>query len=252
MNNKNVENKNIINENRSGITTAAIVLAAGVGKRMNVDIPKQYLDLAGKPVLYYSLKAFEDSQIDYIVLVTSEEYEDYCKKEIIDKYNINKVKAIVYGGKERYNSVYNGLKECINSDYVFIHDGARPMINTEIITRGLKCVIDNKACIAAMPVKDTIKSVDSSGIVQGTPNRKSLYLVQTPQIFKTELVISCYEKMAIDEMYGKTNGMNITDDAMIVEYYSDTKVSVYEGDYKNIKITTPEDIAISKLFLSEK
>lgn len=223
--------------------TAAIVLSAGSGKRMGTDVPKQYLALNDKPVIYYSLKAFEDSIIDEIILVVGDGYEQYCKKEIIDKYGLKKVSAVVPGGKERYDSVYNGIT-ATDADYVFIHDGARPFVNPSMIKRGFDRVLETKACIAAMPVKDTIKSVDTNSVVTGTPERNSLYQVQTPQIFERGLLVSAYAKMESDK-----GCKSITDDAMIIEKYTDTKVCVFDGAYSNIKITTAEDMVIAKALL---
>ena len=224
--------------------TTAIVLSAGSGKRMGSDMPKQYMQLEGRPIIYYSLKAFEDSIIDDIILVTAEDYIGYCRDEIVDKYGLKKVRAIVKGGVERYDSVYNGIVEASDADYVFIHDGARPFVNKDIIKRGMDCVLKTGACIAAMPVKDTIKSVGDDNIVTDTPDRKYLWQVQTPQIFKRELLLKAY-----DGMHGETSSKNITDDAMLIENYTDKKVSVFEGSYNNIKITTAEDMVIAGAIL---
>lgn len=216
--------------------TTAIVLAGGRGTRMKSDVAKQFIEIAGKPLIYYSLAAFEKSFIQEVILVCGEEYIEYCQKEIIEKYGFQKVTAIVKGGKERYESVYNGLKAVKNADYVFIHDGARPCIDNELLSRGLECVRANKACVAAMPVKDTIKVVEGNVIVS-TPARSTLYTIQTPQIFEYELVQKSY-----DALFEEKRFENITDDAMVVENYSDAKVVVYEGSYSNLKVTTPEDL----------
>jgi 2-C-methyl-D-erythritol 4-phosphate cytidylyltransferase len=221
----------------------AIVLAAGAGKRMNSDVHKQYLALAGKPVLYYSLRAFEESNISDIVLVVGKGEIDYCKKEIVDRYHITKVSHITEGGRERYNSVYEGLKCAAGSDYVLIHDGARPLVSREIIDRSMIEVARCDACIVGMPVKDTIKKVDEEGFAIETPQRKSLWQVQTPQSFSYELIMEAYGT-AIAE-----NDDSITDDAMVVEKYSGRKVKVIEGSYTNIKITTPEDIQVAEGYI---
>ena len=130
----------------------AIVLAAGAGKRMNTKVHKQYLEVAGKPVLYYTLKAFEESAVSDIVLVTGAGEEDYCQKQIIKKYGFEKVKAIVTGGKERYHSVYQGLLAAEGADYVLIHDGARPLVDSAIIQRSMDAVLKYQACVVGMPV----------------------------------------------------------------------------------------------------
>jgi len=229
----------------------AIVLAGGTGKRMHSHIHKQYLTLAGKPVLYYALKAFEESDITDIILVTGADEEAYCKRKIIDKYHIGKVKAIVPGGVERYHSVYAGLCAAEGADYVLIHDGARPLVDNEIIVRSMHTVEKEKACVAGMPVKDTIKVSDELGYSANTPDRKSLWQIQTPQCFEYDLLAQSYDKLFSDMSYGKSVPA-ITDDAMIVEYGSDTKVKLIEGSYENIKVTTPEDMGIAELFLKKR
>ena len=147
----------------------AIVLSAGKGSRMGSSVHKQYLLLCGRPVIYYTLKAFEESPVDEIVLVTGEGEEEYCRKEIVEKYKLHKVTKIVKGGKERYHSVFQGLSVCEHTDYVLIHDGARPFIEQEVIRHIMDEVQKKHACIAAVPVKDTIKKVDENGKVTADP-----------------------------------------------------------------------------------
>lgn len=229
---------------------AAIVLSAGTGSRMKSDIPKQYMDLNGKPVIYYSLKAFEDSDVDSIVLVTGRDDIEYCRKEIVEKYGFTKVKAIVAGGAERYDSVFEGLKAINDCDYVMIHDGARPMLDSNIIERAWRGAVEYKACVVGMPVKDTIRIVGTDGTAISTPDRKSLWQIQTPQAFDYRLIYEAYSKVLADVKAGKQKA-NITDDAMIVECASNVKVHMTEGDYRNIKITTPEDIQVAEIFLKK-
>ena len=228
----------------------AIILSAGTGSRMKSNMPKQYMELLGQPVIYYSIKAFEDSPVDEIVIVCSADYIEYFRHSIIEKYGFKKVKAIVQGGKERYNSVYEGLKAANGTDYVLIHDGARPLVDNEIIVRSMHTVEKEKACVAGMPVKDTIKVSDELGYSANTPDRKSLWQIQTPQCFEYDLLAQSYDKLFSDMSYGKSVPA-ITDDAMIVEYGSDTKVKLIEGSYENIKVTTPEDMGIAALFLKK-
>ena len=173
----------------------AIVLAAGSGKRMNSKVHKQYLIIQDRPVLYYSLKAFEDSAVDEIVLVVGKGEEKFCRKEIVDKYGISKVKAIVEGGKERYHSVFEGLKQTSDADYVLIHDGARPFVNQDIIRRCMQEVQKYQACVVGMPVKDTIKIADEEGYAKQTPDRKNVWMIQTPQTFSYALILEAYEGM---------------------------------------------------------
>ncbi len=222
---------------------AAIVLAAGSGKRMNSKVHKQYLIIQDRPVLYYSLKAFEDSAVDEIVLVVGKGEEEFCRKEIVDKYGISKVKAIVEGGKERYHSVFEGLKQTSDADYVLIHDGARPFVNQDIIRRCMQEVQKYQACVVGMPVKDTIKIADEECYAKQTPDRKNVWMIQTPQTFSYALIYEAYEEML------KTEDTAITDDAMVLERTKGKKSKLIEGSYRNIKITTPEDLLIANVYL---
>ena len=221
----------------------AIVLAAGSGSRMKSKTKKQFMEIKGKPVIWYSLFEFEKSRVDEIILVTGKEDIDYCKKEIVEKYNLKKIKNVVAGGSERYESVYNGLKE-VTGNIVLIHDGARPLINNEIIERSIEGTIKSDACVVGVPVKDTIKRANKEGYIIDTPNRSELWITQTPQSFKTDLVKMAYKKMKEELEKGNTT-LNITDDAMVVEEFTTNQVRFVQGDYKNIKVTTPEDIDIA-------
>lgn len=258
----------------------AIVLSAGRGTRMNTGIPKQYLDLNGMPVIAWSLRAFELFEgVDDVILVTSKEDIEYCRCEVVEKYGFSKVRSIVSGGAERYLSVWEGLKEAKRCrmdspdllqssdqnpesfcktgnlqpadsgeghfDYVFIHDGARPLIDEPILQRALEDVRTHKACVVGMPVKDTIKIADQDAFAKTTPDRRFLWQVQTPQVFAFPLVYGSYRKLIEEGI------QNVTDDAMVVERESSTRVRLTEGSYRNIKITTPEDLEIAKLFLRE-
>ena len=225
----------------------AIVLAAGSGSRMKSKTKKQCMEIKGKPVIWYSLFEFEKSRVDEIILVTGKEDIDYCKKEIVEKYNLKKIKNVVAGGSKRYESVYNGLKE-VTGNIVLIHDGARPLINNEIIERSIEGTIKSDACVVGVPVKDTIKRANKEGYIIDTPNRSELWITQTPQSFKTDLVKMAYKKMKEELEKGNTT-LNITDDAMVVEEFTTNQVRFVQGDYKNIKVTTPEDIDIAELFI---
>ena len=224
----------------------AIVLAAGSGKRMGTKVHKQYLLMGGKPVLYYSLRAFEDSKrIDEIILVCGAGEEDYCRKEIVEKYGISKARKIIPGGAERYDSVWNGLKET-KEGYVYIHDGARPFVDEEIIECAYECVSEHHACVAGMPSKDTVKIADSGNIVTATPDRSSVWIVQTPQVFDTELIRKAYALLM------EKDEISVTDDAMVAEQMLGASVRLFYGSYENIKITTPEDLEIAEVFLKRK
>lgn len=222
----------------------AVVLAAGQGKRMGTKIQKQYLLMAGKPVLYYSLKAFDDSElIDEIYLVTGKGDEEFCREQIVDKYGIQKVTHILSGGSERYLSVWNALKEMDEEGYVFIHDGARPFIEEKLIRRAYDEVVRSGACVVGMPVKDTIKIANDDQDVEETPDRKKVWMVQTPQVFETKWVKQAYSDLIEHEI------SDVTDDAMVVEKMSGHAIHLVEGSYENIKITTPEDLEIGEVFV---
>lgn len=230
--------------------TAAVVLAAGSGRRMESSIKKQYMLIKDKPVLYYSLKAFQESFIDEIILVVSAGDIPYCQKEIVERYGFSKVKGVVEGGKERYHSVALGLQCLKNCDYVYIHDGARPMLTEEILLRLWQSVQKTGACVAGMPVKDTIKLVDENKMVLSTPERKRVWQVQTPQVFSYDLISEAYDRLLAAEKELLQKGLMVTDDAMVVETLTEHPVKLVEGSYENIKITTPEDIPIAERFLS--
>ena len=227
---------------------AAIVLSAGTGSRMQSDVPKQYMELNGYPVIYYSLKAFQDSEVSSIILVTGKDDVEYCSTEIVDKYHLDKVYKVIPGGAERYNSVYEGLKAISEVDYVLIHDGARPMLNQEILRRSMDAVAEYGACVVGMPVKDTIKVSDENAFCKETPPRSSLWMIQTPQTFSYELVKGAYERV-LEAIENGEEVPQITDDVMMVEYATDTKVKLVQGDYRNIKITTPEDLSVASTYL---
>lgn len=256
----------------------AIVLSAGRGSRMHTDIPKQYLDLCGKPVIVWSLEAFETFEpVSDIILVTSPEEIAYCRTEIVQAYGFQKVRSIVAGGAERYLSVWEGLKEAgrilphgdadknafPNIDHesekgidgnkrndadsmIFIHDGARPLVDHAILTRTLRDAEAYRACVCAMPVKDTIKIADEHGFAAKTPDRRLLWQIQTPQVFSFSLVYHAYRKL-MEEGF-----TDVTDDAMVVERGTAVRVRLTEGSWQNLKITTPEDLAIAGLFLGSR
>ena len=225
----------------------AIVLAAGAGKRMHSAVRKQYMLLCGKPVLYYSLRAFQDCPfIDDIILVTGQEEIAYCQEQFVEQYGFTKVRAVVAGGKERYHSVYEGLKVCQDTAYVFIHDGARPLVDQATLERACAAVRECDACVVGMPSKDTIKIADENGNISSTPNRALVWTVQTPQVFSYPLVRKAYDMQMQQE-----NAL-ITDDAMVVENMLGVKIRLVEGSYENLKITTPEDIPVAEAILEKR
>lgn len=222
----------------------AIIVAAGKGKRMGTDINKQFLNIKDKPVIYYTLKAFADSKaVDRIIVVCAENEIEYCKNEIVEKYQIAKVLKIVSGGKERQNSVYNGINAIDSCEIVLIHDGARPFVNNRIIEDGIKYAKEYGACACGVVPKDTIKVRNIKGLSTATLNRNELFSVQTPQCFRYELILECHKKLNEDKV-------NVTDDTAVVNYYGNP-VYLYEGSYDNIKITTPEDLYIAESIIEK-
>lgn len=229
----------------------AVVLAAGQGKRMKSAVQKQYLLLNGKPVLYYSLKAIEDSFIDEIILVVGPGEIEYCKKNIVHKYNFQKIGKIVEGGKERYHSVYQGILAAGECDYILIHDGARPFVDSGILDRVREAVKKYSACAAAMPAKDTVKIADDGGFAIQTPDRRHVWLMQTPQAFSYNIIKQAYTALMEQEKTLTEKGIMITDDAMVLETFGSVPIKLVEGAYRNIKITTPEDLIIGQNLLLE-
>lgn len=230
--------------------TTAIILAAGKGKRMGTDISKQYLLLEGFPVLYYAIDVFEKSQVDNIILVTSKEDIDFCRINIVEKYNFTKIKAIIAGGKERYNSVHQGLNAIetmgISTDVVLIHDGARPFVNEKVIVDSINCAKEYGACVAAVKAKDTIKLSSKDGFIETTPDREAVWQIQTPQTFRYKLIKNAYDKVLGE------NPIGITDDAMVLEKSGFKRIKLMEASYDNIKLTTKEDLAFGQAILERK
>ena len=217
---------------------SAIVLAGGRGKRMNYHKSNQFIEIKGKPVLVYTLEKFMyNKSIDEVILVLPEDEVDYCKKEVLQKYSL-KVDRIVIGGKERQDSVFNALEAMEKANIVLIHDGARPFISEKIIEEGIKYANIYGAAAPGVTPKDTIKIKNEDNISVDTPDRNTLVAVQTPQCFKYDEIYQCHRKI-------KEENAIVTDDTSVVERYGH-KVYLYEGDYTNIKITTPEDLILAE------
>ena len=223
----------------------ALIAAAGKGKRLEKAVNKQFLTLAGKPIIYYTLMAFENCQkITSIFLLLAADDIDYCQQKIINKYKFSKIHKIIEGGKERQDSIYNGIKQLNEPDKVLIHDGARPLISPELIERIVDELEREQAAILAVPAKDTIKSIGEQGYIEQTFDRKMLCLVQTPQGFHYNLIKSAY-----DEAY--KIGYYATDDAALVERIGG-KVKFIMGNYENFKITTSEDLVLAETILKQR
>lgn len=239
----------------------AIVLAGGSGSRMKSTVAKQYMDLAGRPLIWYSLQAMERSKVidDCILVVAGPEDVEYARREIVEKYELSKVDTVIVGGEERYLSVMNALEVIRREEmtipnrdgYVFIHDGARPFVSEQILRRLGDAVEEYHACVAAVPSKDTVKLTDDEGFALQTPDRRSVWNVQTPQAFDTQLILEAYERLhgRLEKM--REQGIAVTDDASVVELFTDRRVRMVEGAYRNIKLTTPEDIIIARAFLKD-
>lgn len=212
-----------------------VVVAAGKGSRMRTQESKQYLLLDGKPILVHTLELFDRLEaVNDIVLVTGADDVERCRG-YIETYRLRKVKRVIPGGKERQDSVYQGLLALDGEvRWVMVHDGVRPFAAREHIAACLDKAIETEAAVLAVPVKDTIKIVDGEGLIQATPDRRSLWAIQTPQAFRFSLLRDAHERAREEGFVG-------TDDAMLVERLG-VRVAVVEADYYNIKITTPEDL----------
>ncbi len=233
----------------------AIILAAGRGRRMESEIPKQFLPLGSEPLIVRTIRVFEDCpDVDRIFLVTGDEYLAYCRDEIVKAYGFTKVADVIEGGGERWESVQKALAVCRNSenpggqdDIVMIHDGARPFVRQESLLRVLEAARECGAAALAVPSRDTIKIADEEGYVIETPRRSQVWAMQTPQVFRLGLIFEANEKLLAE------GGMqDITDDAMIVERSGLARVRLIEGTYDNIKITTPEDMLLAEAIAVER
>lgn len=247
----------------------AVVLAGGSGSRMKSGVAKQFMLLDDKPLLWYSLMAVQQSEIiDDCILVAgngegTESREamsvlEYVRQEIVEKYGFTKVDSIIAGGSERCWSVENAMAVLRDTEeqsrvpnrdgYVFIHDSARPFLTEAILCRTYEAVRQHHACVAAMPSKDTVKLADKESFAVSTPDRNLVWTIQTPQVFDVALITEAYRKLR--EQYQFTQAP-VTDDAGVVERFTDIPVKLVEGSYQNIKITTPEDIKIAEAFLGK-
>jgi 2-C-methyl-D-erythritol 4-phosphate cytidylyltransferase len=232
--------------------TAAVLLAAGSGKRMGSDVRKQYMLLAGKPLMTYAMYEFENSFVDDLILVVTPGDEENVRREIVEKYGFEKVTAIVAGGRERYHSVYNGLAAVKNAEYILIHDLARPFVTEDMMLRAVNEAMDTGAAVVGVPVKDTIRITDEEGMGVETPDRSLVWAAQTPQVFRASLIREAYEKLHRDEEIILSEGHQITDDGQVVEMFTDTRVKMVEGAYFNIKVTVPEDLAAAESLLASR
>lgn len=223
----------------------AIIVAAGKSKRVQGKIPKQFIEIGGKPVLSHTLTKFEECKdIDRILLVVPEDWLTYCSAEVVDKYGFKKINKVISGGEKRQDSVYRGLLAVPNdTSIVVIHDGVRPLISVSHIAESIKSCQECKAVILAVPVKETVKRIEDGSVVT-TLNRERLWSAQTPQTFDYKTLLNAYEKAELDGFVG-------TDDASLVERMG-TGVKILKGDYDNIKITTQQDLLLVEQILKRQ
>lgn len=224
---------------------SVIIAAAGNSTRYGTGKSKQFLILDNTPVLIKSIQAFEEIDDVKEIIVTARKQDFDIIEDFIAQYGVRKVKHIVEGGATRQDSIYAAVENVDEkADLVAVHDGARPLIKREVIESVIQKADEVDAAACAVPVKDTIKIIDSSGKIVTTPERDSLRAVQTPQIFRFSLYKEAIEKAALD-------GKQYTDDCQLVESMG-YPVYLVDGDYENIKITTPDDLLVAEKFLSER
>jgi 2-C-methyl-D-erythritol 4-phosphate cytidylyltransferase len=226
------------------VKTAAIVTAAGSGIRMGGDQAKQFMDLDGRPLLAVTLERFERSaEIEGIVLVVPSDKVDFCREAIVEKYELRKVVKVLPGGKRRQDSVRLGL-EATEGRYpvVLIHDGVRPLVPPDLISRIVKAMSRDRAVIPALAAKETIKEADRNGLVVKTHDRSGLWLVQTPQAFRFDDILNAHRR-ALAEKWEE-----MTDDALLMERMG-VPVHIIKGSEENIKITTPRDLELARFMI---
>lgn len=228
---------------KENIFVSAVIVSAGNSTRMG-GINKQFLDIDNIPVIVRTISVFENTEaINEIVIVTRESDIEYIEK-LVNEYKFNKVSCVVAGGETRQLSVYNGvINTSLQSDYVAIHDGARPLVTKNVITDTLEMAVKYDAAATGVKVKDTVKQVNNNNDIVATPDRAYLRFIQTPQIFNKSLYL--------DAVNNVENSRNFTDDCMLIEAYGKT-VKYVDGDYKNIKITTPDDVELALNYLKKR
>lgn len=224
---------------------SAIIPAAGLGLRLGAEIKKLYLKLSGKPILFYTLSVFEKAEfVDEIICAVTPGDIDYCFKNVVKKFNFKKVK-LVPGGKTRFYSVQNALKNVsLSADIIVIHDGARPFLREDLLKKSIKAAKKSGGACVAIPVKNTIKVIDKKLNIIDSPLRSNLWEAQTPQVFKVNIIKDAYAEAA------RKNNFKFTDDAAVVGAIN-KKVKIIEGAEENIKITTKSDLILAKAILKD-
>lgn len=226
----------------------AIILAAGEGKRLGYSIPKQFIKIFSKEILAYTIEKFEKSNIEEILIITNEKNIKKTEK-IVQKYQYKKIKKIIVGGKERYNSVYNAISEYSfeNEDKIFIHDAARCLISVEKINELIRFSQNENAVVLGVKAIDTLRTLQKDEFYNKTLDRNIVYNIQTPQVFVFDKIKKAYDIFMKDDKNKK-----VTDDAEILYKYLKIKAKFLEGEYKNIKITNKDDLIIVKAFIREE
>ncbi len=224
---------------------AALIAAAGSGQRMGGPIPKPYLSLGGREILARTLEVFETcAAVHQVWVIASADQQAHCRQGIVERYGFGKVQGVVAGGDERQASVWRGLQQLGSEvDLVVIHDGVRPFVSHTMIENALACAVQHGAAIVAVPLKDTIKRVTQLGRVEATVPREHLWRVQTPQAFRRPLLYRAFE-------HAWQQRLVATDEAGLIEAYGHP-VYVVQGSEQNVKITTPDDLAMCERLLHE-
>ena len=227
------------------MNNVAIILGAGAGTRMKADKSKLLLEINGKTDLERTVETFSKIKEIHEIIVVCRESDLDSFESVLSAYNI----SYCFGGDTRQQSVMNAVETIDECDYLIIHDGARPFLTEEILRRDYEAAERFRACVTGMPVKDTIKIADKEGYAARTPDRSLVWQIQTPQVFESALIIEAYEKLMQEKDRLAAAGIRITDDAMVVETLMNLPVRLVQGSYENIKITTPEDLAVAEAFL---
>lgn len=234
---------------------AVVIVAAGKGLRMGTEVPKQYLKVNGKPVLWHTVRAFSRSCCDDIIVVCPKGDEEYVGSDILQGVT-DKLRTVIPGGSERFDSCGLGVEAVAGlahrPDYVLVHDGVRALISDDVINSVLEALKTHEICCPGVAPKDTIRLMGEDGYAAKTIDRSSLRIIQTPQGFRTDDILRAYQKFASDRTAGIDSVGDITDDAMLVAHYENKKIYLTEGSYENIKITTPEDILLSEQILRNR
>ncbi len=220
----------------------AVIAAGGSGTRFGADMPKQFVEALGIPVIAHTISAFEACrQIDEIVIVTHRDYLVFTS-DIVKKFSFSKVTAIVEGGPTRQSSVYKGLK-AINTDYVLIHDAARPLVTPQLISQCCTAVQDHGSCAVGVRTTDTIKLSEDGEYISSTLDRSKLWQIQTPQCFEREFILRCHKTSAFE-------GFEATDDCMLAERFG-ARIKLVESENSNLKITNFADLAVAEVLLRD-